>query len=111
MVVSMKLTSLKIVQELDMAKRTISVLESELSSERSRLRTLITEQERMQREKKQILTDLQRTESVGRFFFFGSSHEYAHIFQDMDDVKQQLQRLKKENQEIEKELRGLLRTK
>jgi hypothetical protein len=32
----------------------------------------------------------------------------AHIFQDMDDVKQQLQRLKKENQEIEKELRGSL---
>jgi hypothetical protein len=51
-----------------MAKRTISVLESELSSERSRLRALITEQERMQREKKQILTDLQRTESVGRLF-------------------------------------------
>ena len=67
-----------IVQELDMAKRTISVLESELSSERSRLRTLITEQERMQREKKQILTDLQRTESVGRFFF-GSNHKKAHI--------------------------------
>jgi len=66
-----ELTSLKIVQELDMAKRTISVLESELSSERSRLRTLITEQERMQREKKQILTDLQRTESVGRFVFGG----------------------------------------
>ena len=61
-----------------MAKRTISVLESELSSERSRLRTLITEQERMQREKKQILTDLQRTESVGRFFF-GSNHKKAHI--------------------------------
>jgi len=32
----------------------------------------------------------------------------APIFQDMDDVKQQLQRLKKENQEIEKELRGSL---
>ena len=56
-----------IMQELDTAKRTISVLESELSSERSRLRTLITEQERMQRDKKQILTDLQRTESVGCF--------------------------------------------
>lgn len=28
------------------------------------MRSMITEQERMQREKKQILTDLQRTESV-----------------------------------------------
>ena len=101
-----------IVQELDMAKRTISVLESELSSERSRLRTLITEQERMQREKKQILTDLQRTESVGRFFFFlARTIKRLTLFQDMDDVKQQLQKLKKENQEIEKELRGSLQTK
>ena len=94
-----------------MAKRTISVLESELSSERSRLRTLITEQERMQREKKQILTDLQRTESVGRFFFLARTTKRLTLFQDMDDVKQQLQRLKKENQEIEKELRGSLQTK
>jgi uncharacterized protein YgiM (DUF1202 family) len=52
------------VQELDKAKCTISVLEKELGSERSRLRSMITEQERMQREKKQVLTDLQRTESV-----------------------------------------------
>ncbi|KDR80779.1 hypothetical protein GALMADRAFT_241215 [Galerina marginata CBS 339.88] len=73
--------------ELEKAKRTISVLESELSSERSRLRNMISEQERMQREKKQVLTDLQRTES------------------DMDGVKQQLQRFKKENNELEKELR------
>lgn len=51
-------------QELDKAKCTISVLEKELGSERSRLRSMITEQERMQREKKQVLTDLQRTESV-----------------------------------------------
>ncbi|KAF9479579.1 hypothetical protein BDN70DRAFT_878644 [Pholiota conissans] len=76
-----------VLNELEKAKKTISVLETELSSERSRLRTMITEQDRVQREKKQILTDLQRTES------------------DMDDVKNQLQRYKKENQEIEKELR------
>jgi hypothetical protein len=102
-----KLTPLMVVQELDMAKRTISVLESELSSERSRLRVLITEQERMQREKKQILIDLQRTESVGPFFPW-LKIRMLKMFQDMDDVKQQLQRLKKENHEIEKELRGLL---
>lgn len=56
-------------QELEKAKRTISVLENELSSERSRLRTLIGEQDRLQREKKQILTDLQRTESVSELPF------------------------------------------
>jgi len=40
------------------------VLERELSSERSRLRSMASEQGRMQREKNQILTDMQRTESV-----------------------------------------------
>ena len=59
-------------QELERAKQTISVLETELSSERSRLRTMMTEQDRMQREKKQILTDLQRTESVRRPRYFHS---------------------------------------
>ncbi|KAH9479344.1 hypothetical protein JR316_0007934 [Psilocybe cubensis] len=73
--------------ELERAKRTISVLENELGSERARLRSMVTEQERIQREKKQILTDLTRTES------------------DMEEVKQQLQRFKKENHELEKELR------
>lgn len=61
-----------IVQELEKAKRTISVLENELGSERARLRSLVTEQERMQREKKQILTDLTRTESVGFDFWLRS---------------------------------------
>ncbi|KAF9530371.1 hypothetical protein CPB83DRAFT_850794 [Crepidotus variabilis] len=73
--------------ELDKAKQTIAVLENELSQERTKLRSVITEQERMHREKKQIMTDMQRTEG------------------DMDGVKQQMQRLKKENQSLEKELR------
>jgi hypothetical protein len=51
-------------QELIKAKETIAVLEEELSSERSRLRSIVAEQERMHHEKKRILTDMQRNESV-----------------------------------------------
>lgn len=51
-------------QELSKAKETIAVLEKELSSERSRLRAMIAEQERMQHEKKRIMADMQRNESV-----------------------------------------------
>ena len=40
------------------------MLERELSSERSRLRSMASEQGRMQREKNQIVTDMQRTERV-----------------------------------------------
>lgn len=39
-------------------------LESNLKAERTRLRTLTTEQDRMQRDKQGILSQLQRTESV-----------------------------------------------
>lgn len=52
------------VQELDRAKRMIADLEAELQTERSRLRTLTTEQKRVQRQKDDVLTQLQRTESV-----------------------------------------------
>ncbi|KAJ6619906.1 hypothetical protein B0H10DRAFT_2024000 [Mycena sp. CBHHK59/15] len=73
--------------ELEEAKRVISDLEAELKSERSRLRGLSTEQTRVQREKENILLQLQRTEM------------------DMEDVKQQLHRFKEENHELEAELR------
>ncbi|CAA7269241.1 unnamed protein product [Cyclocybe aegerita] len=74
-------------QELEKAKQTILVLENELTSERSRLRALVAEQERKEREKKQILVDMQRAES------------------DMDLVKEEFQKAKKENASLEKELR------
>ncbi|KAJ2930836.1 hypothetical protein H1R20_g6245, partial [Candolleomyces eurysporus] len=73
--------------ELDKAKRTIADLERALSEERSRLRSIAAEQERAEKDKKHVLSDLRRAES------------------DMDGVKQELQRLKQENNELEKELR------
>jgi phage replication-related protein YjqB (UPF0714/DUF867 family) len=51
-------------QELDKAKLAIADLEAELKSERARLRGLTTEQNSVQREKDNILIQLQRTESV-----------------------------------------------
>ncbi|KAJ7696511.1 hypothetical protein B0H17DRAFT_1158623 [Mycena rosella] len=73
--------------ELEEAKRVISDLEADLKSERSRLRALSTEQNRVEREKENVLLQLQRTET------------------DMGEVKQQLQRFKEENHELEAELR------
>ncbi|KAJ6498301.1 hypothetical protein DFH09DRAFT_334683 [Mycena vulgaris] len=73
--------------ELEEAKRVISDLEADLKSERSRLRGLSTEQNRVQREKENVLLQLQRTET------------------DMGEIKQQLQRFKEENHELEAELR------
>ncbi|KAJ6581666.1 hypothetical protein B0H19DRAFT_929437 [Mycena capillaripes] len=75
------------ISELEEARRIISELETDLKSERSRLRTLSTEQNRVQREKENVLLQLQRTET------------------DIEDIKQQLQRFKEENHELETELR------
>jgi myosin protein heavy chain len=75
-------------QELDEAKQTIADLEEELKAERSRLRVLTVEETRIEREKENILLQLRRTES------------------DMEDVKLQLQRVKRNNNELEGELRG-----
>ncbi|KAG6831612.1 hypothetical protein H0H87_004674 [Tephrocybe sp. NHM501043] len=75
-------------EELDKAKRVIADLEADLKSERSQLRTLTTKQNQVHREKAGILSQLQRTES------------------DMEDVKIHLQKFKKENHDLEKELRG-----
>lgn len=63
-------------QELDNAKRTIAELEGDLQSERGRLRTLTTEQNRIHRQKEDLLLQLRRTESVSHLrhvmaFFHG----------------------------------------
>ncbi|KAJ7580264.1 hypothetical protein C8J56DRAFT_278799 [Mycena floridula] len=74
-------------EDLDNAKRTIVDLEAELTRERTRLRGMSAEQNRVTREKEDVLMQLQRTES------------------DMDSVKQQLSKYKKETHEMENELR------
>ncbi|KAI0318748.1 hypothetical protein OF83DRAFT_909610 [Amylostereum chailletii] len=73
--------------ELEEARRVIADLEEELKTQRTRLRTLSTEQSKAEREKADVLVQLQRTES------------------DMDDVRSHLQRVKRENHELEAELR------
>jgi myosin protein heavy chain len=75
-------------QELDEAKQTIADLEEDLKAERSRLRVLTVEQTHAEREKENVLIQLRRTES------------------DMEDVKLHLQRIKRNNNELEGELRG-----
>jgi myosin protein heavy chain len=75
-------------QELDEAKQTIADLEEDLKAERSRLRVLTVEETHIEREKENVLLQLRRTES------------------DMEDVKLQLQRVKRNNNELEGELRG-----
>lgn len=56
---------LSFLQELEKAKRVIADLENDLQVERSRLRSLSTEQNRIQRQKDEVVLQLQRTESVG----------------------------------------------
>ncbi|OJT11389.1 hypothetical protein TRAPUB_12084 [Trametes pubescens] len=74
--------------ELEKARLMMAELEAELKAERSRLRALTAEQTKAQREKEAVLLDLRRTES------------------DMTDVREQLQQIKQENHELEKELRS-----
>ncbi|KAI0366979.1 hypothetical protein BV20DRAFT_951123 [Pilatotrama ljubarskyi] len=74
--------------DLEKAKQTMAELEAQLKAERSRLRALTTEQTKAQREKEAVLLDLRRTES------------------DMAEVREQLQHIKQENHELEKELRS-----
>jgi len=51
-------------QELDTAKQSIAALESELRTERSKLRSLLTEQDRFERERENVLAKLRHTEAV-----------------------------------------------
>jgi septal ring factor EnvC (AmiA/AmiB activator) len=75
-------------QDLEEAKQAIAELEEDLKAERSRLRVLTVEQTRAKREKENVWLQLRRTEC------------------DMEDVKLQLQRVKRNNNELEGELRG-----
>ena len=59
-------------QELDKAKKVIADLEASLRTERSQLRALTTEQNRMQRETADVLTQLKRTESVSLVIVSGA---------------------------------------
>jgi hypothetical protein len=56
-------------QELDKARDVVADLEDELKAERSRLRGLNTEQGRFERQKNDVLLQLQRTESVSKTYF------------------------------------------
>jgi chromosome segregation ATPase len=59
-------------QELETAKQSIATLESELKTERSKLRSLFTEQDRFERERENVLAKLRRTESVRNVCPFGA---------------------------------------
>ena len=59
-------------QELETAKQSISTLESELKTERSKLRSLLAEQDRFERERESVLAKLRHTESVRKFCPFGA---------------------------------------
>lgn len=95
-------------QDLDKANRIIEDLEADLQTERSRLRALTTEQSRIQRQRDDVLVQLQRTESV-RLFQGGWNITVICLqfsSQDMDAVKKQLQKFKQENHDLESELRS-----
>jgi len=95
-------------QELDTAKQSIATLESELRAERSKLRSLFTEQDRFERERENVLAKLRRTESVSNvpFFEYRGCRTHDSGLQDMDDVKSGLERAKQDNNQLEAELRG-----
>jgi hypothetical protein len=68
---------------------------------------MATEQGRVAREKEDVLAEIRRTESV-RFSVHGHLIEFlTSAHQDMDDVRYQLQRYKKDNHALEGELRGM----
>jgi uncharacterized coiled-coil DUF342 family protein len=96
-------------QELDMAKQSIATLESELKAERSKLRSLLTEQDRFERERENVLAKLRRTESVSDLLLLQYRNDGTHFTgsQDMDDVKSGLHRVKQDNHKLEAELRGM----
>ncbi|KIY70545.1 hypothetical protein CYLTODRAFT_391816 [Cylindrobasidium torrendii FP15055 ss-10] len=73
--------------DLDKARRSIAELEAALSTERAQIRTLTVEQTKVTQARENIGTQLKRTQD------------------DMEDVKQQLQRYKKQHSEMEKDLR------
>ncbi|EMD38973.1 hypothetical protein CERSUDRAFT_47964 [Gelatoporia subvermispora B] len=73
---------------LDKAERMLQDLEGKLKAERTQLKAFTAEQARYQREKEQVYNQLGETESA------------------MAEMKDHLQRLKKENHDLEAELRA-----
>ncbi|XP_006461923.1 hypothetical protein AGABI2DRAFT_222948 [Agaricus bisporus var. bisporus H97] len=76
---------LTVENELESARNAIQELEGELKSERSRLRKLNSQQNHTRRDKDDLLNQLKRTESA--------------------NIRNQLNKFKQENNELEKELR------
>lgn len=95
-------------QELEHARHVISELEENLKAERAQLRTMTNTQSRMGREKEDIATQLQRTEVVSRKIHIFKEVSENWQRQDMDEVKQNLRKLKQDNLALEKELRSRL---
>ncbi|KIM34091.1 hypothetical protein M408DRAFT_325604 [Serendipita vermifera MAFF 305830] len=77
-----------VVSELDQARRAIADFEVQLQMERDRLRAITNERNRTVNEKKQILSNLERTQA------------------DMENVKEQLRKCKQENYALEGDLRS-----
>ncbi|EIW75087.1 hypothetical protein CONPUDRAFT_169516 [Coniophora puteana RWD-64-598 SS2] len=73
--------------ELDKARDVIAELEAGLQAERTRLRQLSAEQDRVQRQRSGVSRQLDRTEA------------------DIDEVRRQLTKAKEENKQLENELR------
>ncbi|KAF8312563.1 uncharacterized protein EI90DRAFT_3186603 [Cantharellus anzutake] len=73
--------------ELDRARKSILAIESDLREERNKLRSINTEQKRVEREKANIVAKLSQTE--------------AH----MTDVREELQKAKRVSRKLESELR------
>ena len=72
------------------------------------MRSLLTEQDRCERERENVLAELRRTESVSNITSVRYRNYQAHRrgSQDMDDVKASLHRVKQDNHQLETELRG-----
>ena len=54
-------------QELEKTRQVVTELEEQLRAERSRLRSLTTEQSKAERQKEAVVLQLQRTESVSQY--------------------------------------------
>ena len=63
-----------VLQELENAKDVIADLEDKFKAERTNLRGLATEQDRLQGSKAEVLSQLQRTESARILLNFNESH-------------------------------------
>ncbi|KAG8774532.1 hypothetical protein FRC20_005346, partial [Serendipita sp. 405] len=81
-------TKQMVLSELDQARKSISELETQLQSERTRLKAIITERNRMINDKDGIASELQRAQA------------------DLETVQEQLRCCKQENYALEADLRA-----